>query len=133
MRSTIQARLHSPAAPTGKRAAVKRFFRAKGKDAARVSVDQEEIKKLGDQLDRAIEDFGVRTLTTQNLLCVRANDIYQVRSSIRVELVVDDVRALSVRLSKRIQEMNQEIAKQIEEMNRETLRTSMNGMLFFTP
>jgi hypothetical protein len=133
MKSTIEARLHYPAVPTGKGAAVKRFFRAKGKDAARVSADQEEIKTLGEQLDRAIEDFGVRTLITQNLLCVRADDIYQVRSSIRVELVVDDVRALSTRLSKRIQEMNQEIAKQIEEMNREILRTSMNGMLFGVP
>jgi hypothetical protein len=133
IKSTVEAHLHSPATPTGKRAAVKSFFRAKGKDAARVSADQEEITKLGEELDRAIEDFGVRTLITQNLPCVRADHIYQVSSSIRVELVVEDVRALSMRLSKRIQEMNRDMAKGIEEVNREILRASMNGMSFGTP
>jgi hypothetical protein len=65
MKSSIEARLDSPETPTGKRAAVKKFFRAKAKDAARVATDQEEIKKLGEQLDRGIEDFGVRISMTQ--------------------------------------------------------------------
>jgi hypothetical protein len=40
-----------------------------------VSTDQEEIKKLGEQLDRAIQDFGVRTLTTQDVSCVLMKSI----------------------------------------------------------
>jgi hypothetical protein len=60
IKSSIDARLQSPT-PTGGLSAVAKFVRAKGKDAARVSVDQEQIKKLGQQLDRAIEEFGVRT------------------------------------------------------------------------
>jgi hypothetical protein len=58
---------------------------------------------------------------------VRAYAIDQVTSSIRVELVIEDVRALSVRLSNRIEELNLETAKRIEEMNQEMLRTAMNG------
>jgi hypothetical protein len=75
IKSTIEARLHSPETATGKRAAVKKLFRAKAKDAARVLTDQEEIKKLGEQLDRAIEDFGVRTSATQDVLCVLMKSI----------------------------------------------------------
>jgi hypothetical protein len=45
----------------------------------------------------------------------------------RVELVVEDVRLLSVRLSKRIEELNQETAKRMEEMKTEMLRTALNG------
>jgi hypothetical protein len=67
---SFEARFHSPEAPIGKRAAVKKFFRAKAKDTARVSTDQEEIKKLGEQLNCAIEDFGVCTLMIPNLMCV---------------------------------------------------------------
>jgi hypothetical protein len=128
IRSTIEARLHSPAAPTGNRAAAKRFFRAKAKDAARMSADQEEINKLGVQLDRAIEDFGVRTFINQNLLRVRAHEVHQVTSSIRVELVLEDVRALSVRLSKHIEEINREGEKRLEEIQDEISRSAMNGM-----
>jgi hypothetical protein len=60
-------------------------------------------------------------------LDVRAYAIDQLTSSIRVELVMEDVRALSVRLSNRIEELNLETAKRIEEMNQEMLRTAMNG------
>jgi hypothetical protein len=62
-----------------------------------------------------------------------AHEVHQVTSSIRVELVVEDVRALSVRLTKRMEEMNREMAKRIEEMNHEILRTSMNGMSLGVP
>jgi hypothetical protein len=33
------------------------------------------MKKLREQLDRAIEDFGVRTLATQDVLCVLMKSI----------------------------------------------------------
>jgi hypothetical protein len=69
IKSTIDARLQTPT-PTGKFGSVKKFIRTKGKDAVRVSEDQEKVKKLREQLDRAIEEFGVRARTTQNLLCV---------------------------------------------------------------
>jgi CO dehydrogenase nickel-insertion accessory protein CooC1 len=58
---------------------------------------------------------------------VRAHCIRQLTSSMRVELVVEDVRLLSVRLSKRIEELNQETAKRMEEIKNEMLRTSMNS------
>jgi hypothetical protein len=69
IKSTIDVRFHTPT-PTGKFGSVKKFIRIKGKDAVRVSEDQEKIKKLREQLDRAIEEFKVRTRTTQDLLCV---------------------------------------------------------------
>jgi hypothetical protein len=66
IKSSIDARLQIPT-PTGRLSAVTKFVRAKGKDVVRVSVDQEQIKKLGQQLDRAIEEFGVRT-TSRGIL-----------------------------------------------------------------
>jgi hypothetical protein len=53
--------------------------------------------------------------------------IYQIASSLRVELGIDDLRAFTVCLSKRIEEMNHKISKRIEAMNDEISRTAMNG------
>jgi hypothetical protein len=36
-------------------------MRSKGKDALRISADQEETRKLGEKLDRAVEELDVRT------------------------------------------------------------------------
>jgi hypothetical protein len=63
--SAIDMRLHTPV-PTSKFGFVKRFVRTKGKNAVRVLEDQEKVKKLRELLDRAIEEFGVRTLMTLN-------------------------------------------------------------------
>jgi hypothetical protein len=62
-----------------------------------------------------------------------AHEIHQVTSSIRVELVVKDVRALSVRLSKHIEEMNREMAKRLEAIHDEVSRSAMNGMSLGVP
>jgi hypothetical protein len=56
-----------------------------------------------------------------------------VLSSIRVELVVEDVRALSVRLSKHIEEMNREMTKRLEAIHDEVSRSEMNGMSLGVP
>jgi hypothetical protein len=45
---------------------LKNFFRSEGKDALRVSADQEETKKLGAQLDRAVVELNVRILVWHN-------------------------------------------------------------------
>jgi hypothetical protein len=42
--------------------------RARGKDAVRVSADIDELKELGEELDRAVEEFDVRTLLPCNHL-----------------------------------------------------------------
>jgi hypothetical protein len=55
-----ETRLHAPAS-TRKRDALKKLIRFKGKDVSRVSADQEETKKLGAELDRAVEELNVRT------------------------------------------------------------------------
>jgi hypothetical protein len=124
--STIDVRLHAPT-PTSKFGSVKNFIRTKGKDAVRVTEDQDEVKKLKEQLGSAIEEFGVRARTLESDPLVCAHRVCQLTSSMRVELVVEDVRSLSVRLSKRIEELNQETAKRMEEIRNEMLRTSMNG------
>jgi hypothetical protein len=59
---------------------------------------------------------------------VRAHVTHQVISSIRVDLVLEDVRALSVRLSRHIEEMKHEMAKRLEEIHDEVSRSAMNGM-----
>jgi hypothetical protein len=116
--SATETRLQVPAAPTKKLAGIKRYIRVKGKDARRVSADQDQIKKLGETLDRAIEVFGVRPLIyLLSELPIHTYPIVQLTSSIRSELFLEDVRALSVRLLKRV-----------EEMNESTSRTAMNGM-----
>jgi hypothetical protein len=56
---TTETRLKSSSGPTGK---LRRLVRAGGKDAVRVSADMEELKELGEELDRAVEEFDVRTL-----------------------------------------------------------------------
>jgi hypothetical protein len=114
IKSTTEPHLHSAPVPTGKLGSAMRLLRGKGKGALRMSADQEEIKKLGEKLEYAIEEFGVRTLSSR--IRVRAHSMCQVISSMSVELVVEDVRALCVLLSKRI-----------EEMNRERSQTAMNG------
>jgi hypothetical protein len=55
-----ETRLHAPVS-TRKRDTLRNFFRSKGRDVSRVSADQEEIKKLRGQLDRAVEELNVRT------------------------------------------------------------------------
>jgi hypothetical protein len=55
-----ETRLHAPVS-TRKRDTLRNFFRSKGKDVSRVSADQEETKKLGGQLDRAVEELNVHT------------------------------------------------------------------------
>jgi hypothetical protein len=47
-----------------------RLVRARGKDAVRVSADIDELKELGDELDRAVEEFDVRTVPPENHLIV---------------------------------------------------------------
>jgi hypothetical protein len=46
--------------------------RAKGKGDMRISVDSEEVKNLGNKLDRAVEEFDVSTLYVQLpvLICI---------------------------------------------------------------
>jgi hypothetical protein len=58
----------------------------------------------------------------------RAHCVDQVTSSIRVELVAEDVRALSMRLSKRTEEMNHEMATRLEKIQDEVSRSAMNGV-----
>jgi hypothetical protein len=112
--STTKTRLLTPA-PTGKLDSVKMLIRIKGKSVLRVSADQAEIKRLEADLERAVEDFGVRIVILRGpSLC--AHIVHQITSSIRVELMVEDVRALSTRIMKRI-----------EEMNHETSRAAMHG------
>jgi hypothetical protein len=62
-------RLHAPAS-TRKRDALKKLIRSKGKDVSRVSEDQEETKKLGAQLDRAVEELNVRILVSHSRVFV---------------------------------------------------------------
>jgi hypothetical protein len=52
--------------PTGKLDSVKRLIRTKGKNVLRVSADQAEIKRLETNLDRAVEEFGVRTVLSRD-------------------------------------------------------------------
>jgi hypothetical protein len=56
-----ETRLNVPAS-TGKRAAFKKLIGTKVKNVLRVSEDQEETKKLGAQLDRAVEELNARVL-----------------------------------------------------------------------
>jgi hypothetical protein len=57
--------LHAPAS-TRKRDAFKKLIGTKGKNVLRVSEDQEDTKKLGTQLDRAVEELNVRVLVSCN-------------------------------------------------------------------
>jgi hypothetical protein len=91
-----------------------RLVRVKGKNIARTSADLEELKKLGEKLDRAVEECDVSTFTR---VTARIHPLPQVTSSIRVELVVEDVRALALSLSKHLEEMNLDIS-----------RAAMNGL-----
>jgi hypothetical protein len=61
--STVKTRLLNPT-PTGKLDSVKKLIRTKGKNVFRVSADQAEIKRLETNLDRAVEEFGVRTVVS---------------------------------------------------------------------
>jgi vacuolar-type H+-ATPase subunit I/STV1 len=72
MKSTTEARLHrdAAAAPTKKLRSFERFLRTKSKNVLRVSSDREEINTLGQKLDRAVEELGVRALLFQNSLSV---------------------------------------------------------------
>jgi hypothetical protein len=47
-----------------------RLVRARVKDAVRVPADIDELKKLGEELDRAVEEFDVRTLPPYEHLLV---------------------------------------------------------------
>jgi hypothetical protein len=85
-----------------------RLVSVKGKNIVRTSADLEELKKLGEKLDRAIEEFDVSTFTRAT---ARIYPVPQVTSSIRVELVVEDVRALALSLSKHLEEMKLDISR----------------------
>jgi hypothetical protein len=85
-----------------------RLVRAKGKNIVRTSADLGELNNLGEKLDRAVEEFDVSTLTRAT---ARIHPIPQVTSSVRVELVVEDVRALALSLSKHLEEMKLEISQ----------------------
>jgi hypothetical protein len=63
--STTKTRLFNPT-PTGKLESVKRLIRTKGKNVLRVSADQAELKRLEGNLDRVIEEFGVRILISRD-------------------------------------------------------------------
>jgi hypothetical protein len=104
IKTGTDTRLKSPSAATGK---LMRIVRAKGKNIARTSADLEELKKLGEKLDRAVEEFDVSTYTR---VTARIHPVSQVTSSIRVELVVEDVRALALSLSKYLDEMKLDIS-----------------------
>jgi hypothetical protein len=73
-----------------------------------MSVDLEEARNLGKKLDRAIEEFDVSTFVGAT---ARIHLISQVTSSIRVELVVEDVRALVFSLSKHLEEVKLDISR----------------------
>jgi phage terminase large subunit len=60
IKSSTESRLRTPAS-TGTLHSVKKLMRSKGKDALRMSADQEETRKLSEKLDRAVEELGVRT------------------------------------------------------------------------
>jgi WD40 repeat protein len=49
---------------------LKKLIRSKGKDVLRVSADQEETRKFGAQLDRAVEELNVRVLVSHSRLSV---------------------------------------------------------------
>jgi hypothetical protein len=61
--SGTETRLHPSPALSGK---LMKFVRGKGKDAVLVSADSEELKKLGDKLDRAVEELNVRILAPRS-------------------------------------------------------------------
>jgi hypothetical protein len=61
IKHATEARLSTPMS-TGRLGAVKKIMRSKGKDALRALDDQEEVKKLRAQIDRAVEELNVRTL-----------------------------------------------------------------------
>jgi hypothetical protein len=111
IKTATETRLKSPSATTGK---LLRLVRARGKVAMRTSGDLEELKKLGKKLDRTVEEFDVSTFTRAP---TRIHPIPQVSSSIRVELVVEDVRALALSLSQYLEEMKLDIS-----------RATMNGV-----
>jgi hypothetical protein len=69
IRLAAETRLHASVS-TRKRDTLRNFFRSKGKDVSRVSADQEETKKLGGQLDRAVEELNVRTSVSHNRVLV---------------------------------------------------------------
>jgi hypothetical protein len=73
-----------------------------------MSVDLEEVRNLGKKLDCAIEEFDVSTFMCAT---ARFHFIPQVTSSIRVELVVEDVRALALSLSKHLEEVKLDISR----------------------
>jgi hypothetical protein len=82
-----------------------RLVRSKRKDVARVPEDLEELKRLGQELDRAVEEFNVRTFLFLESSLV-PHMTCQVTFSIRAEIVLEDVRALALSMSKRIEETN---------------------------
>jgi hypothetical protein len=91
-----------------------RLARVKGKNISRTSADLEELKKFGEKLDRAVEEFDVSTFTR---VTARVHPVPQVTSSIRVELVVEDIRVLALSLSKHLEDMKLDIS-----------RAAMNGV-----
>jgi hypothetical protein len=111
IKTATETRLKSPSATTGK---LLRLVRATGKVAMRTSGDLEDLKKLGEKLDRAVEEFDVSTFTRAT---ARIHHIPQVTSSIRIELVVEDVRALALALSQHLEGMKLDIS-----------RATMNGV-----
>jgi hypothetical protein len=104
---TVRTRLDTPI-PTGKFSCIKRL-RAKMKNASLVSADQEQIEKLGKELDLALEEYGVRIRMYLEIV-FQCSLRCQVTSSIRLELVVETVRARLDDLDKRIQRINHENA-----------------------
>jgi hypothetical protein len=96
-----------------------RFVRVKGKNIVRTSADVEELKKLGEKLDRAVEEFDVSTFTSAT---ARIHPVPQVTTSIRVELVVENVRALALSLSQHLEEIKCDIS-----------RAAMNGLYLIFP
>jgi hypothetical protein len=67
IRSTAETRLRVPAAPTIKLRYIGWYFRTRSKKAWQVSSDWKEIDALQQNLNRAIEELGVRSLLSQNL------------------------------------------------------------------
>jgi hypothetical protein len=61
----IETRHHSPT-PTGRFDAVKKRIGTTTKNAWLVAEDEKEIKKLGEKLNRALEDFHVRIVTSRH-------------------------------------------------------------------
>jgi hypothetical protein len=98
----------------GKLNRVKSLFRDKARDVVNVSADQDEIKSYQQKIDEAVQEFDVQPIGSVRY---QRLPLHQVMSLMRIDLSVEDVRALST-----------SIAKRVEDMQREQSKDAMNGV-----